>query len=324
MSVMSFIALLPAVLAVLAFVVYRLLSGQKRSDDITKQIVQKLKADAPKVVSQLEGLSPRQISQTLDNDQQLKMLVGENNFRLLNTVLRQEFIKSLSIYSIVTILFIIGIAAFIFLQVRPQAVALSNWNMTSTHPDAENLPVDLDELLVEWQASGPAKDFTFFLENVQTGMRSDEMKASSDGQSIRFPPTSYQNILSVRERNGVNRVRVVARGDNQLFRSDEFLIRVGIEIGVYPITEEKEVWITALIDNRSISNYTFEGALLVYFKDNEENLESYNGEFENPKATLVFSEFDQLNWATAKFAYFGPDDPRLVRQQPMEGFQAVY
>jgi hypothetical protein len=315
MSTMSFIALLPAILAVLTFVVYRFLSGQKRSDDITKQIVSKLRADAPNVVSRIEGLTARQVSKTLEQDHELRMLVGDKNFSLINLVLRQEFVRSIIIYVIVALLFVFGVVAFIYLQTRPEPVTLSSWNIQSTHPDAEGLLVDLDELLVTWQASGPSKDFTFALENIQTKVHSEEVTTSSNEQKVRFPPESYHDILSVRARGKSNRIRVIARGNNTSFSSQEFDLQVGIEIGVFPIIEDEEVWISALIDNRSISNYSFKGMLLVYPKDGSLDIESSEGEFDNPKAVLIFQNFNDLDWDTAKFAYLGPDNPGIVRQQ---------
>jgi hypothetical protein len=319
MSTNAFLAALPALLAIAGFVIYQLIGHQRAAQDITKDIVGKLRTAAPTEAAKIEGLAPRQVASKLKWDHELRRLVSDQDFQLLTRVSQQEFVKALVVYGLIGLLFVTGVAAFVYVQTRPKPLAVSDWHLESTHPDAKGLAVDLDDLKLTWKAEGPAEDLTVALENLDTRRRTEARMVSSAQQYVIFPKDTYREVLAHRDRRSVNRVRAVARGSHDTFTSSEFSLHVGIRITAIPIADENSIWLTALIDNTAIPYYQYEAKLLVWPKKRSDGIISTDNEtMKNPKMVFTFGNFDALDLNTVKVAYFGPDDARLVRTGLLE------
>lgn len=317
MSSIAFLASLPAILALVGFVVFHVLKSRRAADPILVRIVEKLNADAPASAMRLEGLQARQIARLLERDQSLRQSVGEANIGLLRQVARQQHVQEIVVHCCIVVLFFLGLGGFLVVQLSPKVATMSGWSLRSTNPEANGLPVDTDTLELTWVAEGPAEDVTVCLENPQTGARSVDLRTRTSQQRIQFAREDYRNILLSRERAGSNRIRAVARTKNDAFYSAEFVLMVGIEIMILPVEDDKAVWVAALIDNSSINNYVFDGKGLVHRRDGQFDPFSFGDTFKNPKTIFPVAAFDEMDWATAKFAYFGPDDSRIVRTQLM-------
>ena len=311
-SLNTFLAALPALLAVLAFVVYYLISHQSKGYDLTRDIVEKLRQQSAGDVAGLERLTPQQLAAKIKADYQLRAKVEKNDRDLLERVARQEFVRSLVVYGLIALLFLAGVGSFVYLQSRPTPLALSGWHLESDNPDARGWAVDLDELLVSWKAQGAPEDVSLHLENVQTGRATAPVRVSSAQQRVRFRPEDYRLLLDERERGKYNRVRVAARTRLGVVTSEEFELRVGLKVLAVPVREDQAVWVVAMIDNTSLQNYHYQAKLVVWPRDSTVPV-SFGDDMRTPKTVFEVANFDQLNWSTAKIAYFGPDDSRLVR-----------
>ena len=266
MSTLSFLAVLPAALAVTGFVIYRFLGAQKESSRITSQIVVKLRADMPERSSQLANLPARELSLELKRDHQLRQSVGEKNFELLQLVLQQEHKQSLVVYGICALLFVVGMIAFLYVQTRPQPLTINGWHLESVDPQAKGLAVDLDDVRLSWKATGPTEDVSVLLENIQTGRRTDSLKVSSSTGSLVFQRNALAPLLAERQFKRQNRVRVVMRTSAGDVLSTEFPLHVGMHVLALPDPGEKSLIIAALIDNRLVQDYAFEGKALAWRK----------------------------------------------------------
>ncbi|HYR88493.1 MAG TPA: hypothetical protein VE422_30720 [Terriglobia bacterium] len=315
MNVNSFLAALPAILAIGGFVIYQLIGHEKKGKEITAKIIGKLRNDSPENAAILEKLPPRQVAAKLHWDHDLQKSVSQQDIELLTRVSQQEFIKSLFVYGLIGLLFVVSVIAYVYIQSRPKPLSLSGWHLESRNEEAKGLAVDLDDLVVSWTADGPSEDLVVQLENIQTGRRTGEFKATSSEQRLTFPFGTYRDLLSNRRNGSVNRVRVIARSLTRVFMSEPVEVRVGITILAVPVEEDSALWMSALIDNGAIQGYRFDARLVVWSRKASESPASFGGEVKNPKAVFPVSNFSQLDWRSAKIAYFGPDDPRLVRTQ---------
>jgi len=260
-----------------------------------------------------EGLQPRQLLTKMRWDDELRRLVSGQDFKLLTRVSHQEFVKALVVYALIAMTFIIGVVAFVFVQTRPKPLALTDWHLESTDPEAKGLAVDLDDLNVTWKADGPPEDLTVSLENIDTRRRTSGRTVSSAQQYLVFPKGSYGDVLAYRERNNINRVRIVARGSRDSYASNEFALRVGIKVTAIPVPDDNAIWLAAMIDNASIPYYQYQAKLLVWPKKRSDGPLTYGDEMKNPKMQFIFPNLGNIDLNTIKIAYFGPDDPRIVR-----------
>jgi hypothetical protein len=315
MNVNAFLSALPALLAIAGFVIYRLIDHQKQGRQITEQIIGKLRRDAPESANILEKLPPRQVAAKLRLDHELQKSVSQQDVELLSRVSQQEFIKSLSVYGLIALLFVVGVAAFVYTQTRPKPVSLSGWHLESTHPEARGLAVDLDELALTWKADGASEDLAILLENIQTGRRTGEFKAASAEQKLKFAADSYRDLLANRQNGSANRIRSIARGSAGVFVSEPFDLRVGIKILALPVEQDSALWMTALIDNDAIQDYRFDAKLVVWPHVRSDGPVPFGGDMKNPKAVFAVTNFERIDWSTGKIVYFSPDDPRIVRTE---------
>lgn len=151
------------------------------------------------------------------------------------------------------------------------------------------------------------------LENIDTNRRSESFSVSSSQQELVIPKGSYDDVLHNRGRGSVNRIRAVARTNEDTFTSEEFTLHVGIQVLAIPVEEDSAIWVTAMIDNSSIDNYRFDATVLVWTSGSSSDLLSFPGEKKNPKTEIVIDDYDSIKWETLEVAYFGPDDTRIVR-----------
>jgi hypothetical protein len=86
MSTLGFLAALPALLAIAGFVVYNLLGHQSKAQQITRDIVAKLRRDAPAQAESVANLGPRQLAARLREETKLRQSVNDQDFQLLTRV----------------------------------------------------------------------------------------------------------------------------------------------------------------------------------------------------------------------------------------------
>ena len=316
MTTLSFLAVLPAALAVTGFVIYRFLGSQKESSRITSQIVEKLRADMPERSSQLANLPARQLSLELVRDHELRSMVGDKNFELLQLVLKQEHNRSLVVYGICASLFLVGMGAFIYVQTRPQPLVIDGWHLESVDSQAKGLAVDLDDLRLSWKATGPARDVSVVLENIQTRRRTEVMRVNSAEVSVVFQRGGLAPLLDERQFKRNNRVRAVMTLPTGDIVSSEFPLHVGMRVLALPDPGEKSLTIAALIDNRLVQGYAFEGKALTWRRNAPVEPRTWGGSITG-KQKFMISDFEDFDWASLKMVYMGFDDVRTVRCEPV-------
>ncbi len=220
---------LPAVLALAGFLAYQLLRYTHAGDNITRDIVAKLRREQPEIADRYARLSPSQLHNQLKADRALQQKISQIDFELLRQALRQRFLESLSVYGATLILFTVGIVAFVrTISARP--LRLSDFHIESIDDHAKGLAVDTDTLRVTWRSEGTSADVSCYLQNLQTGRRSDIERTSATEQNLLFSPTSYVAVLDARTRGSFNRIRAVFTASNSTFQSEEFKLYVGLTI----------------------------------------------------------------------------------------------
>src|SRR4051794_31655058 len=99
MNTLSFLAALPALLAVAGFVIYTLVRHQSQAQTVTRAIIAKLRRNSPAEAESLAKLGPRQLAARLRDETNLRKSVNEQDFQLLTRVSQQEFVKALVVYT---------------------------------------------------------------------------------------------------------------------------------------------------------------------------------------------------------------------------------
>ena len=113
MELYTFLSALPALLGLAGFVLYRVLGANKSGDEITRRIVEKLRAVASREVTD-RRLTPTQVMRLLEQTQRLRTLAGEQDFLLLKQALTQQFV--LTILSYVLALAFCGWSVYLFVS----------------------------------------------------------------------------------------------------------------------------------------------------------------------------------------------------------------
>jgi hypothetical protein len=308
----SLLAALPAILGILGFVIHLLLRASGKGDPETLRIVAKLRAQHPERFASHDKLTSTQLYGLLAKDQALQREVGKQDFLLLGQALRQQFVKSLAVYLICAVLFLVGAALFVYQANRPTPTSLSNLQLLSVASMAGGLLVDLDPMRATWQADGEASEIAVYLENLDTGQRTRALQSRSTAGEVSFKRDDYAPMLSERRFREANRVRVVAQSGERAFYSRDFPLHVGLT--VLAIAFERSVKIGATVDNSLVQGYSFEARLVVPKRKGVDYL-SIGGPISGGQKEYPISAREPYDWAGAKVAYLGPDDIRLVRYQ---------
>ncbi len=141
-----FLAALPAVLALSGFIAYQLLRRSSSGDEVTRRIVEKLRRDAPNAIPPDQRLSADQVERVLTGDQNLRQLIGEQDFLLLKQTLQQQFIVSLAVYVLAATLCALSIVLFLRHENQKKQLKLSDMSLTDPNGASNGIAVDLDPL----------------------------------------------------------------------------------------------------------------------------------------------------------------------------------
>jgi hypothetical protein len=310
----SFLAALPALLALAGFVLYQILGSNRSGDEITRRIVDKLRKAAPTKLAADKRLSGTQLERLLLADHELHKMVGEQDFLLLKQALRQQFVISLTVYFLAVAF--CALSAFLFFR-QTQAkkeFRIEHISFADNEPQSHGLPVDLDLLQLNWQSSGEPEDASTYLENVETHAKTGTIAVPSSEHSVRFPPDSYKSILVNRQRGETNRVRAVFQSKQGVFVSDVLNLPVGLTI-LTVVDSTAHLTVAAMIDNSRIPNYDFEAKIVIPPRTATGRFVSVGPSILYRFKSLKIPNPRSVDWSAAKGVYLTPDDPRLVRFQ---------
>lgn len=320
------LGILLAVLALVAWLVHRLLLHQAQGSAITAAIVTKLRQQAAQMDKVYAKMSARELACQLQRDHDLRSRISDQDFELLRSALSQQFRLAIGVYAGATLL--VGIGIFTLIQLQPRPPRISRWQLQSARPDAESRAVDTDDLVLSWKSECCANDMELWLENVQTGRAIPIQRTSSAQQQLRLPQGSYRELLASRELHGVNRVRAVAKTAGGATISPEWDLYVGITVLIFTDSPDY-VHVSALIDKSTaqLPKYAVEGALITWDqqptpgKGGGVATKIEEGFFRNPAAKVPINRrLSPEEWRRLAFAYFGEDGWRVrqAKQLPLE------
>jgi hypothetical protein len=311
MTTTAFLSSLPAILGLTGFIVVSFLRHNSRGNATTRQILDKVRRDAPDVARSFQGLSGKQFEKVILEDQAIKRVLGKRDYEILREALRQQFILSLVVYFICAALVCFGVLMFLRQISLPPKLEINAIGLASDNETAKGKAVDLDDLQVTWKFAGTPEDVVIYLENAQTNRRSAELRTSSTHERLIFARDMFRPCLLERAPGRSNRIRVVCQAKHAVFRSDEFDLWVGINIWGFYDQEKRSVRLTAMIDHTLVQEYPFEAKVTVWTKEPAKLL-TFGGTMrgmgdypvENPEI---------IRWETMGIIYLGPGDQTLVR-----------
>ena len=311
MTTNAFFSSLPAILGLVGFIVLAFLRHNSRGNATTRQILDKVRRDAPEVARSFQGLSGKQLEKVVLEDQAIKRVLGKRDYEILREALRQQFVLSLVVYVICAALVCFGVLMFLRQISMPQKLQISAIGLASDNEAARGKAVDLDDLQVTWKFAGTPEDVVVYLENAQTNRRSAELRTSSTQERLIFARDTFQACLLERAPGRSNRIRVVCQAKQTVFRSDEFDLRVGVNIWGFYDQEKRSVRLAAMIDHALVQEYPFEAKITVWTKEPAKLL-SFGGTVRG-QADFPIENPEAIRWDTIGIVYLGPGDASLVR-----------
>lgn len=306
----------------IALTVWALLHTRHRGDAVTRRIVESLRNEDATAEMRFSRMKPADVAKIIATEADVRRATHEQDYQLLQQALRNQFVLSLLVYLLSGGFVLTLTWAVLVRSERPTPSPVTNWSLVSDAGEAEGHAVDTDNLVLSWKSFKASEDAEVWLENIQTLQAIPTLRTSTGEQRILIKKESYQNLLSARERNGINRVRAVMKTASGMFPSQEFDLHVGITIMIH--TDYKDhLDVTALIDGSSekLKQYAFKGGIVTWDGGKPEaggggvGLLIEEGWFKNPSARVpLTNELSVEQWQRLAFAYYEPDRAWLVRQ----------
>lgn len=315
MGAIQFLASLPALLGLTGFIVLFFLRRNRAGDQVTLDIIAKLRKEAPEhLPAHPEALGPAALTKLLQEDATLRSKISEQDFQLLRDALRQQFVTSLTVYGLCGLIFLVGVALYTYVSIRPKPVSLSSISMQSADQATGGVLVDLYPLRVSWNSYGDPEDLTVLLEDVDNHRRTSAKTVRSTEDGVVFDASDYQDILTDRSHGGYNRLRAVLRSVGATFVSDEARVSVGTTI-LAALMEPTRIKIIGMIDNLAIPYYDFDAKLLVWesFQGRPSEPIALGGHIKYGSNDFPLDPTAKYDWTSRKLVYFGPDDPHIVK-----------
>ena len=98
------------------------------------------------------------------------------------------------------------VALSIWMMSRPDRLSVTALAPLAVVTDAKCALVDLDPIIVQWSSTGRDERVSVFLENVDSGRRTQKKTVSSNVRSVRFEPPEVLDAATSREFHGANRI----------------------------------------------------------------------------------------------------------------------
>ena len=314
MTPYTFLSALPALLALAGFVLYQLVGANRSGDEVTRRIVSKLRKSVPARINKDQRLTSQQVERILLADHDLQKVVGDQDFQLLKQALRQQFVISLTVYSLAIVFCSLSVFLFVHQAQAKKELRVEHFSFKSLNPSANGLPVDIDPIEISWQSFGEPEDTKVCLENVQTQSRTDFVTVAAAEHSILFEPNTYRSILTNRKRGQTNQLRMILQSRRSSFVSNVIDLPVGITI-LTVVNSSAQLTLAAMIDNTRIPNYDFEAKIAIPPRTPSGRFVSVGPNIPYRFKPEKIPNSKQLDWVRAKGVYLGPDDSRLVRFQ---------
>jgi hypothetical protein len=308
----TFLSSLPAILGFTGFAVFWFLRFNYKGDATTRQVLTKVRRRAPDVAKRVERLRGQQLATALEQDAELRQVLDAGDQDILRQALRQQFILSLVVLGLSAGLVVFALVMFLRQQALPQKLSVSSFLLESVEPQARGKAVDLDDLAASWKASGEPEDLRVYLENVQTGRRSQELRTGAQQQRIVFSREAYRPCLDERTPARSNRLRIVCQGQRAVFQSPEFDVWVGVNIWGFWDEEKRAVRLAAMIDHALVQGYAFEAKAIVWTKGPSPEVLSFGGSIRG-MADFAVEKPETIRWDTLSITYLGPGDASLIR-----------
>jgi len=270
-------------------------------------------------VAQYTNLTPAKIGKLIESDSRVREVVNEQDQKLLRLLIILQHVLT-----VIVLLACAGLVALsIWLISRPEPLSVSALAPQAVAPDAKGALVDLDPIVVQWTSTGKDEPVSVFLENVDSGRRTQKKTVSSNVRSVRFEPSEIFEAATSRGFHRVNRIRSVVEWSANTSVSESKDLLVGIEIDlllngrlVTPNGKQRTIHtLFATIDQSTEQlpqNYCFNvdfvarsnmGPPLII------PLHSCNSDGE-----VQILALNQVDWnRPVGLVYGGPDDPRIVR-----------
>lgn len=313
----TFLATLPALLGLTGFVIYYLSRRNASGDQITRDIVAKLRSEvANELPTGAAQLTPAQLAKAIAENGRLRAHVADQDFQLLRDTLARQFVTNLVVYGLCGVLFLAGIGLFVWTTVRPHPPDLSN--LTIAGAGASPTPVDTQPVAVQWTKAGDDQDVSVTLLNAETGARTAPLSARAADGKLVLQPEQLTKVLAHRGVGEANSIRAVVQTRQGSFQSSPTPLAVGVTLEAVKF-DETRIRIVPLIDNTIVPNWPFEARLLVYTQGPNPMPVSFGGKLVAGEDTVKPDPHTRYDWSTAKLGFIGPGDPRAVVTH-LEGF----
>jgi hypothetical protein len=114
MTTVQFLCGLPPLLGLTGFVIHLGTKHWRRPNPLVQQVLDKITMVTEFDPVKYKDLTPARAKDLLETDKELRNRVGENQFGVLRSVLRGEFVRDMVLYLLWAILFFGGIIAFLY------------------------------------------------------------------------------------------------------------------------------------------------------------------------------------------------------------------
>jgi hypothetical protein len=186
----SFLGSLPAVLAIVGFVIYQILKRSAAEDPIIKAIIEKLRYEEPDLVRRLADLTPVQKGKLLQFDYHLREKISARDRQLLDKALSHQFWTNIFVYALCAALLIIGLYFFL----KPKALSIDGISIQNANSNVSAILDDVEPLLITWTSSGKDGEVFVALENMTTGKQSQRYRIRASEGRIKISPDKYTNF----------------------------------------------------------------------------------------------------------------------------------
>lgn len=318
MGVYRFLSSLPAVFGIAGFFAY-LWAGQSRvGGDILKKIVNRLREKPNLEIEKYGTLTPAKLRDLVGSDERVRQAVNDGDRDLLKILIILQYMLT----SLVLLVCAALIGVTVWLYMRPEPLSVTQTGPKAVISAAEGHLVDLDPIIVDWTAAGAEETMSIFLENVDSGRRTEKKTVTSSVRSVQFEPIDLSEVATNRGFHAKNRIRSVIEWKGGISASEPNDLFVGIEVDlqlygrlVSPEGTDRTIHtLFATIDRNTArlpSDYFFKGDFVATTTDGPlvVPLSSRNNDGE-----VIIPELDRVDWGRpVGFVYGGPDDPWLVR-----------
>lgn len=313
----KYLALLPAVMSFVGFVLYLFLKNKNEASPVVVSIVETIRsksADLPELDKRLE---PKEVFKLINKHPELREKLSQNDYDLLLYSVKSEYQKNY-LYGFITII-LVGISIFAYYKIEQyqNRLSFSDLSVFGSHNSKQyDLPTTKDDIVVKWNYEGQDEEVVMSVTSIDNNKTKSDFKFRASDKKFTINNKILEDLWACPELGDTFQLRFTIQTAQDTYSFGPFVVSTALNVLYYLDSSANKLEVFSQTMNCGMYPADYELRTTVWGRDGA-RIESLNLNVEDGKAEGIYPADFIMNEATFKIFYVGKLPNSIVRFQEL-------